>query len=190
MVKDEFKQVLSNIVLPTMSKLLDLSNEIDNDAISVVMQDCVENFSEQLQPFGVDLMGKLVQQFLKLAHEINEASQADVDDFDGNYDDQGDKAMAALGFINTMITVLLSFENSREICIKLEELFSQAINYVLVNKLDEFFAEVGELMENSTFLLRTVTPVMWDNFKLLYNTFEEGTALMYFEELLACLKNF
>ena len=63
MVKDEFKQVLSNIVLPTMSKLLDLSNEIDNDAISVVMQDCVENFSEQLQPFGVDLMGKLVQQF-------------------------------------------------------------------------------------------------------------------------------
>ena len=44
MVKDEFKQVLSNIVLPTMSKLLDLSNEIDNDAISVVMQDCVENF--------------------------------------------------------------------------------------------------------------------------------------------------
>ena len=31
---------------------------------------------------------------------------------------------------------------------------------------------------------------MWDNFKLLYNTFEEGTALMYFEELLACLKNF
>ena len=75
---------------------------------------------------------------MKLAHEINEASQADVDDFDGNYDDQGDKAMAALGFINTMITVLLSFENSREICIKLEELFSQAINYVLVNKLMNF----------------------------------------------------
>ena len=132
MVKDEFKQVLSNIVLPTMSKLLDLSNEIDNDAISVVMQDCVENFSEQLQPFGVDLMGKLV--LLKLAHEINEASQADVDDFDGNYDDQGDKAMAALGFINTMITVLLSFENSREICIKLKNSFlKRLIMYWLIN---------------------------------------------------------
>lgn len=123
MIRDEFKLVLSNVILPTMTKLLDLSNEIDSDAISVVMQDCVENFSAQLQPFGVDLMSKLVQQFMKLAQEIHEASQVDVDDFDGNFDDQGDKVMAALGFINTMITVLLSFENSREICIKLEEIF-------------------------------------------------------------------
>ena len=58
-------------------------------------------------------MSKLVQQFMKLAQEIHEASQVDVDDFDGNFDDQGDKVMAALVFINTMITVLLSFENSR-----------------------------------------------------------------------------
>ncbi|RCK59282.1 Nonsense-mediated mRNA decay protein 5 [Candida viswanathii] len=190
MVMDEFKLVLSNVILPTMTKLLDLSNEIDSDAISVVMQDCVENFSEQLQPFGVDLMSKLVQQFMKLAHEINEASQVDVDDFDGNFDDQGDKVMAALGFINTMITVLLSFENSREICIKLEEIFSEVIVYVLRNNLDDFLAEIGELMENSTFLLRSISPIMWENFKLLYASFEQDTALMYFEELLPCLKNF
>lgn len=190
MIRDEFKLVLSNVILPTMTKLLDLSNEIDSDAISVVMQDCVENFSAQLQPFGVDLMSKLVQQFMKLAQEIHEASQVDVDDFDGNFDDQGDKFMAALGFINTMITVLLSFENSREICIKLEEIFSQVITYVLSNNLDDFLAEIGELMENSTFLLRSISPVMWENFRLLYKSFEKDTALMYFEELLPCLKNF
>ncbi|KAI5959429.1 NMD5 [Candida pseudojiufengensis] len=189
-VKDEFKQVLSTIVLPTMSKLLNLSNEIDNDAISVVMQECVENFSEQLQPFGVDLMSKLVQQFLKLAVEIHEASKVDIDEFDSNYDDQTDKQMAALGFLNTMITVLLSFENSQEICHKLEEIFSPAIEYVLINQMDEFFAETGELIENSTFLLRSISPIMWNNFKLLFNDFENGSALMYIEELMPCLQNY
>ncbi|KAI5955332.1 NMD5 [Candida jiufengensis] len=187
---EEFKQVLSTIILPTMSKLLELSNEIDNDAISVVMQECVENFSEQLQPFGVDLMSKLVQQYMKLAVELNEASQVDIDEFDSNYDDQGDKQMAALGFLNTMITVLLSFENSQEICNKLEEIFSPAIEYVFMNEMDEFYAEIGELIENSTFLVRSISPIMWNNFKLLFNNFQNGTALMYVEELMPSLQNY
>lgn len=134
----EFQEALSTIILPTMSKLLDLSNQIDNDAISAVMQECVENFSEQLQPFGVDLMAKLVEQFMRLAVDINEASKVDVDEFDGEYEDQTDKIMAAVGLLNTMITVLLSFENSREICAKLEEVFSPVIEFVLINKIDDF----------------------------------------------------
>lgn len=186
----QFQEVLSTIILPTMSGLLELSNEIDNDAISMVMQECVENFSEQLQPFGVDLMTKLVEQFMTLAREVNEASNVDVDDFDGEYKDQSDKVMAAIGFLNTMITVLLSFENSREICAKLEEVFSPAIEYCLTNDLDDFLTEISELMENSIFLLRYTTPIMWRNFSFLCKSFESGIALMYIEELIPCLQNF
>ncbi|EGW30701.1 uncharacterized protein SPAPADRAFT_142467 [Spathaspora passalidarum NRRL Y-27907] len=190
LIRNDFKQVLAGLILPTMSKLLELSNDIDSDAISMVMQECVEHFSEQLQPFGVDLMTKLVTQFMRLAIEINEASNVEVDEIDDGFDDQGDKVMAALGFLNTMITVLLSFENSREVCIKLEEIFSQVISYVLVHELDDFLAEIGELMENSTFLTRSISPVMWQQFKLLYLSFEKGVALMYVEELIQCLQNF
>lgn len=186
----QFKEMLSTIILPTMSKLLQLSNEIDNELISVVMQDCVENFSEQLQPFGADLMCQLVEQFMRLAAEINEASKLDIDDFDGEIDDQGDKVMAATGFLNTMITVLLSFENSRETCIQLESAFVPAIEYVLTNKLDEFLTEIGELMENSTFLLRAISPNMWKCFDLLCESFNDGIALMYVEELIQCIQNF
>lgn len=186
----EFQEALSTIILPTMSKLLELSNQIDNDAISAVMQECVENFSEQLQPFGVDLMSKLVEQFMRLAVEINEASKVDIDDFSGDYDDQTDKVMAAVGLLNTMITVLLSFENSREICIKLEEVFSPVIEFVLINKIDDFLTEIGELMENSTFLSRMISPIMWKNFEYLYASFTDGIALMYTEELSQCLQNF
>lgn len=186
----QFKEILSGIIIPTMSRLLELSNDIDNDAISIVMQECVENFSEQLQPFGVDLMSKLVEQFMRLAVEINEASNVDVDDFDGNFEDQSEKVMAAIGLLNTMITVLLSFENSTEVCLKLEEVFSPAITYVLTNKIDDFLAEIGELMENSTFLLRSISPIMWKNFELLSDSFADGLAIMYLEELMQCLQNF
>ncbi|CCE82842.1 Piso0_002593 [Millerozyma farinosa CBS 7064] len=186
----EFQEILSGIIVPTMSKLLDLSNEIDSDAVSMVMQECVENFSEQLQPFGIDLMKKLVDQFLRLAVEINEASQVDIDDFNHDYEDQTDKVMAAIGLLNTMITVLLSFENSIEICVRLEEVMAPAIEYVLANKIDDFLTEVGELIENSTFLLRSISPTMWKIFDLLYLSFTDGIALMYTEELSQCIQNF
>lgn len=190
MEDSQFKAVLSSIIVPTMSKLLELSSEIDNDAVSIVMQECVENFSEQLQPFGVDLMKNLVEQFLKLAQGISDAANIEVDDFDGDYVDNGDKIMAALGLLNTMITILLSFENSRDVCIKLEETFSPAIEAVLQQDLDDLLAEVGELIENSIFLLRSVTPLMWSHFSGLANSFTNGVALMYTEELMPCLRNY
>ncbi|PVH13582.1 uncharacterized protein CXQ87_001690 [Candidozyma duobushaemuli] len=186
----KFRNVLSQLILPTMSKLLELTKEIDNDAISMVMQECVENFSEQLQPFGVELMQNLVNQFMRLAVEVNDAANVDVDEFDGDYMDSSDKIMAAIGLLNTMITVLLSFENSKEICIRLEETFSPVIEYVLANNLDDFLAEIGELIENSIFLLRSVSPVMWNHFGLLVKSFDEGIALMYTEELFQCLRNY
>lgn len=186
----QFREVLSHIILPTMSKLLELANELDNDAVSIVMQECVENFSEQLQPFGMDLMKNIVSQFMRLAVEVNDAANQDIDDFEDGYVDSSDKVMAAIGLLNTMITVLLSFENSRDICVKLEETFSPVVEYVLSNGLDDFLAEVGELIENSIFLLRGVSPVMWRNFDYLVASFSSGIALMYSEELSQCLKNY
>lgn len=159
---EDFRQVLSGRVVNVMGKLLELSNEIDNDALSMVMQECVENFSEQLQPFGIHLMRKLVEQFMRLAVELNEASKLDVDDFTGDYDDNTDKIRAAIGLLNTMITVLLSFETSQEVCRSNEETFSAAVEFVLGNRMDDFMTEVGELIENSTFLLRSISPCMWN----------------------------
>lgn len=186
----QFKEVLSSIILPTMSKLLDLSKEIDNDAISMVMQECVENFSEQLQPFGVELMNNLVEQFMRLAVEINDASNVEAEEIESEYVDLSDKIMAAVGLLNTMITVLLSFENSREICMKLEESFSPVIDYVLTNDLDDFLAEIAELIENSIFLLRAVSPLMWRHFAQVASSFTHGIAVMYVEEMSQCLKNY
>lgn len=187
---EPFKEAMIPNILPVMSNLLKLSEQIDNDALSMVMQECVETFSEQLQPFGMELMSKLVEQFMKLAPEIRDASLVEVDDFNDTYEDQSDKVMAAIGFLNTMITVMLSFENSIETCMKLEQIFSPVLQFILENELEDFLTEAGELMENSTFLTRSISPTMWKNFQYLYGAFENGMALMYIEELSQCLQNF
>lgn len=191
----QFQEMLKGVILPTMLRLLELSNEFDNESVSVVMQECVENFSVQLQPFGADLMKNLVDQFLRLAAEIKDAvnvdDNADIGAMDSGFNDEiGDKITAAIGLLNTIITVLLSFENSRDVCIHLEKTFSPAIEYVLANNLDDFFTEIGELIENSIFLLRGVTPVMWGHFASLLRSFFGGAALLYRDELFPCLKNY
>lgn len=187
-----FQEQLARVVVPIMLRLLELSNAIDNEAVSMVMQECVEKFSAQLQPFGADLMKSLVAQFLRLAAEVKDAVGAGTEgnEPDAFTDDAADKVVAAIGLLNTMITVLLSFENSRDVCMRLEETFAPAVEYVLVHELDDFLAEIGELMENSVFLLRSVTPVMWVLFARLLRSFFDGVALMYTDELFACVKNF
>ncbi|OBA23059.1 ARM repeat-containing protein [Metschnikowia bicuspidata var. bicuspidata NRRL YB-4993] len=186
-----FREALAPLILPAMAKLLELSNEIDNEAVSVVMQECVESFAPQLQPFGIDLMASLVAQFLRLAAEIKDAAAVEPDDYDADHSDAlSDKITAALGLLNTMITVLLSFENSHDVCVQLEQAFAPVIEYVLVHQLDDFIAEIGELIENSIFLLRAVTPLMWSHFPRLVDLFLQGVAVMYAEDMVPCLKNY
>ncbi|KAH3677266.1 hypothetical protein WICMUC_001753 [Wickerhamomyces mucosus] len=186
----QFQEALSSIILPTMQKLLQLSNTIDTEAISGVMQELVEVFSEELQPFGVDLMSNLVEQFLRLAKELNDAANADVDDLENGYDDLTDKQMAALGLLNTMITVLLSFESSVEIVHRLEEIFFPVCEFVLKNNMEDFFREIGELVETSTFLLRSISPIIWKVFEYVVDALINGMAILYLEDFMPCLNNY
>lgn len=181
---DKFRDALSAIIVPAMARLLELLNEIDLDAVLMVMQECVESFAEQLQPFGADLMAKLTEQFLRLAAEVAAADSEDA------ADDQAEKVMAAIGLLNTMISVLLLFETLLEVCGQLEEVFAPAIEYVLANRIDDFLSEVGELMEQTTYLRRAISPAMWRCFILLSEAFSDGVAVMYSEELVPCVQNF
>ena len=134
-----------------MHKLLALSNEFETDAVSGVMQEFVEQFAEQLQPFGVELMNNLVQQFLKFAIDLHEASNYDPNNMLAQNDipDESDKQMAALGVLSTAISILLSFENSPEIVKNLEQSFYPAAEFILKNDMEDFYHELCEFLELS-----------------------------------------
>lgn len=190
----QFHEPISANVVPTMQKLLQISNEIESDAISGVMQEFVESFAEQLQPFGVELMNNLVQQFLKLAIELHDASNVDINNMGENFDvsDENDKQMAALGVLSTAISILLSFENSLDIVKSLEHSFYPAAEFILKNDMEDFFREVCEFVENSTFLLRNITPISWKILELMgiCNRKEDTMVSFYIEDFMLALNNY
>ncbi|GMF02166.1 unnamed protein product [[Candida] boidinii] len=187
---DQFKEALGAIIVDTMEKLLNLSNKIDTDAISGVIQECVENYSEQLQPFGTHLMSKLSEQLLRILTELKEASNSDPDNYTDDIGDFSEKHSAAMGVFNTMVTVLLYFENSVEIISKLEEYYVPVLNFALQNRLDDFYAEISELIENTTFLTRSVSPAMWSLFPSLMDNLINGDVTIYLDDCIAALKNY
>ncbi|GME86878.1 unnamed protein product [Ambrosiozyma monospora] len=189
----EFKEVLGTIILPTMEKLLDLSNKIDSDTVSAVIQECIENYSSQLQPFAVNLMTKIAEQLMRLLTEIYDGSNVDAALFDDDaLSEVSDKTTAAMGIFNTIITILLYFENSTEIISKLEVCYLPIVEFVLVKDVDDFFTEAFELIENTSFLTRSVSPNMWKIFEIILVKMLENTeeVLLNFDEMLPALKNY
>ncbi|SCU92436.1 LAFA_0F10462g1_1 [Lachancea sp. 'fantastica'] len=189
-----FQGPISANVVPMTQKLLRISNEIESDAVSGVLQEFVECFSEQLQPFGIELMTDLVQQFLKLAIDLNDSSNFDVNKIDdySELPDDTDKQMAALGILSTAISILLSFENSHDIVKNLEQSFYPAAEFILKNDMEDFYREVCEFIENSTFLLRDVTPFSWKILELIgdCNRKEEGMVAFYLEDFMVAFNNY
>ena len=188
-----FQQAIIPVVIPVMQKLLSLSEEFESDTISGVMQEFVEQFSEQLQPFGVELMNNLVQQFLKLAIDLNEAANIDPDTLVSGEDipDEGEKQMAALGVLSTVISILLSFENSLDVVRSLEQSFYPAAEFILKNDFEDFYRELCEFFENSMFLLREVTPLTWKILELIgeNNRKDDSMIAYYLEDFMLILNN-
>lgn len=170
---EEFKTNLSMVIVPVMSRLLTLANEIDNDNISVVMQECIENFLDQLQPFGIELIKKLIENFLNVI-----------------YEEDNDKIISGIGILNTIITILLSFENNKHIIGQIIELLLPMIKIVLINENDNYLSEICEIIENLIYLNKGVTQELWIVLEHLVDLVESGVGLMYFEELLPSLKNY
>lgn len=191
---NKFQQALSTAVLPTMQKLLSLSNEFESDTISGVMQDFVEQFAEQLQPFGVELMNTLVQQFLKLAIDLHEAANVDPNYLADSEEipDETDKQMAALGILSTTISILLSFESSPEIVKNLEQSFYPAAEFILNNDIEDFYRECCEFVENSSFLLRSISPISWKVLELIGQANRKPNSMIsfYLEDFMVVLNNY
>ncbi|SCU80761.1 LANO_0B01090g1_1 [Lachancea nothofagi CBS 11611] len=190
----EFQVPISANVVPMTQKLLRISNEIESDAVSGVLQEFVECFAEQLQPFGIELMNDLVQQFLKLAIDLNDSSNFDINNISDYKDlpDDTEKQMAALGILSTAISILLSFENSHDIVKSLEQSFYPAAEFILKNGMEDFYREVCEFLENSTFLLRDVTPFSWKILELIgeCNRIDESMVAFYLEDFMLAFNNY
>lgn len=186
---EQIRATLSHRIPEVMTRLLDLANKIDVDAIAGVIEEFVEVFSEQLTPFAVDLTRKMSDQLMRLLGELAEQQNADIDI--ETYDDSAneDKTMTALGVLNTVATLLLALDNASVVVLELEQILKPVIELVFRARMNDFYVEVFGIIDNCTYCLKTVSPTMWSLLPQLHEVFQDD-ALDYMNELSPSLENY
>ncbi|KAK5668770.1 Nonsense-mediated mRNA decay protein 5 [Batrachochytrium dendrobatidis] len=167
-----------------MQGLMELTNEIDMDTLTHVMDQLVFEYSEQLAPFAVQLATQLCSTFMRIMSDTNFTNE---DDFD--LDEAEDKTMAAMGVLKTISSLILSVEGSPVILAEVDKVISPAVVFVLENCILDLYEEIFEIIETATFCSKSISETLWKLFPLIYKTFQSD-AFDYFQEISPSLHNY
>lgn len=174
-----------------MQQLLKLANEVDVDALANVMEDFVEVFAAELTPFAVALTEQLRDTYLRIIREVIERGE-DKDDDDG-VGILDDKSVTALGVLQTIGTLILTLESTPDVLLHLETILMPLVRITLEKKLfgehqtsrwrlydadrKDLYTEIFEIVDSCTFAAKTISPVMWQAFELMHQSFKGGAEL-------------
>ncbi|KAF9140555.1 hypothetical protein BGX30_006367, partial [Mortierella sp. GBA39] len=172
-----------------MHELLAMTNQIDVDTLSEVMDEFVEVFAQDLAPFAVQLCEQLRDTFLRICADMGPSADGVEAITDRAIDEASDKTMAAMGVLKTMGTLILSLESTPEVLNQLEIALLPVITFTLQNAIIDLFDGVFEIIDSCTFSAKAISANMWGVFELIYKTFKES-ALDFMEEMLPSLDNY
>merc|ERR1719460_25496 len=153
-------------------ELLKIIRETENDDLTSVMQKIVCTYTEQLVPVAVDICQHLVGTFAQVLES------ADAGD---------EKAITAMGLLNTMETILAVMEEKPEVHAALEPVILQAIHHIFTNSIMEFYEEAMSLSCDLT--TKHVSPDMWKMLEVMYTVFQRD-GFDYFSDMMPALHNY
>ncbi|KAJ3159832.1 hypothetical protein HDU86_001484 [Geranomyces michiganensis] len=161
-------EALKPHIQDVIGTMMALTNEVDMEALTNVLERLVDGFSDELKPFAVQLATQLCESFIRITTELIQETD------DNEYSDQiEDKTAAAQGVAKTMFTLVLSMEASNEILAQLEVTIVPAIVFVLDNLFLDLYEEVFDLIETLTFCQKNISPVAWQLWPFIYKAFKE-----------------
>lgn len=169
-ISDYMKQNLGEI----MKALLFLIHETENDELTDVVRKMLCFYCEDIIPFAVDMASNIVQTFLKVISSDDE-------------DTADDRAITAVGLLNTLETMLDVVEEEKAIMVQLEGIVCQAIAHVLQNRIMDYYEEVLSLLYSVT--CSQISQPVWGSLQLIYEVFNDD-GFDFFTEMLPCLHNF
>ncbi|CAB4434389.1 unnamed protein product [Rhizophagus irregularis] len=184
-----------NALIPSlpmiMQELLNLTNQIDADTLSGVMEEFVEVFSEELTPFAIQLTEQLRNTFLRIMQDYQDSAAVPVSGelITSTELDISDKTMAASGVLKTITTLLLSLESTPELLSRLENALLPVITYSLENAIIDLYEDIFDIIDTCTFSTKQISQTMWGIFELIYKTFKD-TGIDYIEEIFPSLDNY
>uniref|UniRef100_A0AAX7VA65 Importin N-terminal domain-containing protein n=1 Tax=Astatotilapia calliptera TaxID=8154 RepID=A0AAX7VA65_ASTCA len=117
--QEKAKEYITPFIRPVMQALLHIVRETENDDLTNVIQKMICEYSEEVTPIAVEMTQHLAMTF-------NQVIQTGPDEEGGD-----DKAVTAMGILNTIDTLLSVVEDHKEIIQQLEGICLQVIGTVL-----------------------------------------------------------
>lgn len=153
-------------------ELLTIIRETENEDVTSVMQKLVCVFTQQLASIAIEICQHLAATFSKVL-DTDEGSD--------------EKAITAMGLLNTIETLLTVLEEQPEVLQQLEPTVLQVVAHVLQHEVQEFYEEVLSLIYDLT--CKHISPDMWRVFELLYQVFMKN-GLDHFTDMMPSLHNY
>lgn len=176
---------LAQQISQVMHKILEIYDDVDSERISLVMEDLIDIFSEQLSPFSVQLSKQLSDQFTRIVTELLTRESQNAEEY-GFVDD---KNMAAFGILNALSTLLFSLEKSPALITKVEANLLPVLRIVLENSQEPFYQEVFELIDTCLYSVSQVTDTMFEVLEMIKVGFKVNPSHGA-EYFIPCLCNF
>ncbi|KAL0851769.1 hypothetical protein ABMA28_000081 [Loxostege sticticalis] len=170
--QEKVHKILEPQVKAVTTELLKVIRETENDNIANVLQKIVPLYTEQLMPMAFEITDHLATTFSKV---IETDSGTD------------EKAITAMGLLNTMETVLNVMEDNPEIMAQLEKTVLRVVGHILHHNIIEYYEEAMTLLCNLT--TKSISEDMWKVLELLYQVFEKE-GFDYFPDMMPVLHNY
>jgi hypothetical protein len=152
-----------------MGTLLEMSKKFESDILTTVMETFVEKFAKNLEPYATELASKLVEQFLRLASDLLDQNNIDVE-----------KEYQCSGILGTLTSLVIAMTSSPNVAASMETVLQGMVKFILENAMVTFLTEAIEILESILFSTRVVSPVMWDLFQACLDSFDTF-AFEYFD---------
>ena len=167
---EEVQQAVPAGLARIVESILQISEQVELDALAFTLERIVSMFPDELAPFAVQLCTQLVHTFLRVLDSYKAMSESNTDQ--DAYFEESDKMMAAIGMLSTINTLIESMSTSSEIMAQLEPVCLPMILHILNTNSADFFEETFELLDSITFSRKAITAQMWTVFEAMYRVFK------------------
>ncbi|KAG7199899.1 hypothetical protein KM043_014345 [Ampulex compressa] len=170
--QDGAQKYIEPLIKQITLELLAIIRETENDDLTTVMQKIVCTYTEQLMPIAVEICQHLAVTFSQVL-ETDEGSD--------------EKAITAMGLLNTIENLLAVMENHPQIMAQLQPTVLQVVAHIFGQSVMEFYEEALSLVYELTG--KTISEDMWKVLELMYQLFEKN-GFDYFTDMMPALHNY
>ncbi|XP_024936416.1 importin-7 isoform X2 [Cephus cinctus] len=170
--QDKAEKYIEPLVKQITLELLTIIRETENDDLASVLQKIVCTYTEQLMPIAVEICQHLAATFSQVL-ETDEGSD--------------EKAITALGLLNTIETLLTVMDKQPQIMAQLQPTVLQVVAHIFGQSVMEFYEEALSLVCDLTG--RSISEDMWKVLELIYQLFQKD-GFDYFTDMMPALHNY